>query len=403
MSDGCPTATSLGCAGCADLWRHEAVAGDWPHDGSAEAVLLHPFCTRARHRPVTADLALADLAPPRGPVIQAQVTRMDGLDCWVSDVATTVPPGTRRYPAVVGGGAARTAERALAIGWTECVERRSMLRRPAARVRLVARPLDRPDSETPVWSVEAAAIPDGERVWVSCARVTLASQNRGGLANSTGVAAHPDRDRARHNGLRECVERAGLAAWWTTEGSRRCGPHTAAANERLDRLGISGSSCEVWHVSLGRLQVFGCLICDAGPARTRVTLGSAAAVDVADAFDSAFREATQLAAAPVLTRTPSGVSFGAPYVGHPVPADYMVELRSAFPAGDCPGAEPASGDETLDDLLSAAGGEAYEFTYRDRLTEALGLHVLRVWCPRLPTLSRASRSPSGLPALFVGG
>ncbi|GGQ07082.1 YcaO-like family protein [Streptomyces roseolilacinus] len=447
------------CPTCAALWEGERAHLPGPGadrgTGPRHRAVLHPWCPRhagTAHRPVPARPG-TDAAggtgtpPPHGPLLGQRVVYDAGLRLWSSDVVMTVPAGTRAHPAVVGGGIAEDPETALAVGWVEALERRCTLRRPRERLRFTRHPGGAPrrshgsgDDDRPRWWVSARDVRDARASWVPLEHTVVDSQRRGPApdvrTDSTGMAAHPDKDEALLRGAREHLERAALHAWWTSPGSRRCARHGAAALAWLldGTQVLRGARVDVWHVRRGDWHVAGCLVLTPGDGGTaRAAFGSGAATDVEAAVRSACREAYQMHTAPGISLTRTGGARFGPATGHTeVPGDYGDRFRRAFPAdGSCaadgpaatpPGTGPALGGgagaerpephgpaapgggrarpepappRPVASVLDALGAPAAYTDCGDPLTDALGLHVVRVVCPGLPRLTAACRSVTG--------
>ncbi|MEU0666483.1 YcaO-like family protein [Streptomyces lavendulocolor] len=415
------------CPTCAALWaaEREHLTGrrhTRPADGTGLRSVLHPHCPRhpyavpGRPRGET----------PYGPLLGRRVEHDAGLRLWVSDVVLTVPPGTRGHPAVVGGGIADDPDEALTIGWVEALERRCTLRRPRERLRFTGRPvstLRTPDTaadDPPQWRVAAHRLCDGETVWLPLPHAVVDSQRHDPAdadvrTDSTGMAAHPDRDSALFRGARELLERTALHAWWTGPGSHRCTGHSARTLEWLRDSAhvLPGVTVDVWHVRKGSWYVAGCLLLTPRhDGIVRAAFGSGAAPNVEAAVAAASREAYQMHTAPRISLTPAGAARFGPATGHTVvPGDYGARFRRAFPAdSSCTparrehGAAPDLPDGgLLHSVLDSLGAPAAFSDCGDQLTDALGLHVVRVMCPGLPRLTPATRSASGgLRPRFLG-
>lgn len=411
-----------GCTLCSELWLNESAQAGWAgkQAKNSQPRLLHPSCPRPHETPPTTTiLTPGDLKPPYGPVLAAEAAYDAGLGLWTSDVAVIPPTGTLHYPALVGGGVASSRDHALLLGWTEAIERRCLMRRPRAAVRL--RNGDpkwggtQPAPSTGLlWAVEARSLRDGSPAWLPYEQVMLGSQLRGTMArgntDSTGVAAHPDRNHARLNGVKECAERAGLVEWWTGDQSCRCRPHAARATKWLATSHISpaNSFCEVWHHRIGTVVTAGCLLLTPQGDELLVTFGAGAASTETAATWSAFREALHLTLARELLQTSDKKGeFGNPQIGQALPQGYLNRFRRTFPlSATCPedsALQQSSGPDTWQTYASGMPSSVLEVDCGDQLTDALGLHVLRIVCRDAPRLTRATRASTGLQPTFTGG
>lgn len=413
------------CPSCRGLWAAEAGAFAGTTRHSAHASVVHPDCLEHLEHPCGVELRLPLTSPPEGmsvhapdgPLLGQRVIEEKAAGLWSSDVVLTVPGGTRKYPAIVGGGVASTADDALTLGWIEALERRCSLRRPRARLVFAGRPpgptLRPVATESPTWWAEARTL-DGSAAWVPLQDTVLASQWRGkslSTTDSTGMAAHTSKASAILHGLRECVERAGLHHWWTQQGSRRCSVHSRVATALLrgSSLALPRSECEAWHVQIGAWHVAGCLIFTETSEGFTAAFGGGAALDDDAAVRAAWKEAFQMHTAPQLTIARDGqLVFGAA-VGHTsVADDFRVRFLTDFPASsDCPKPAEAGADTTEWDmvasLLKAIDRPVATVDAGDGLTDALDLHVLRVVCPGISRLTPDTCAPSGLTPVFLGG
>ncbi|MEU0244918.1 YcaO-like family protein [Streptomyces sp. NPDC006235] len=413
---------SAECPSCKGLWAAEAGSFAVTIPALSPASVVHPDCLE---HPRGDELRVSLTSPPEGvsvhapygPLIGQQVIEDPDAGLWSSDVVLTVPGGTRGYPAMVGGGVASTADDALTLGWIEALERRCSLRRPRGQLVFAGRPpgptLPLEAAESPTWWAAAHTL-DGSALWLPLQDTVLASQWRGGspcTTDSTGMSAHTSKESAIFHGLRECVERAGLHQWWTQQGSRRCSDHSLVATALLhaSTLALPQSDCEAWHVRLGRWQVAGCLIFTETKEGFRAAFGAGAALGADAAVRAAWREAFQMHTAPQLTVARDGqLVFGAA-IGHTlIDDDFRARFLRDFPTSPgClelaeAGTDPTERDE-VDSLLKAIDRPVATVDTGDELTDALGLHVLRVICPGMPKFTPGTRAPSGLTPAFLGG
>ncbi|MFH8689693.1 YcaO-like family protein [Streptomyces anulatus] len=413
------------CPTCAALWttEREHLTGrrHARPDGVGRRSVLHPHCPR--HPCAAPGRPGSDT--PYGPLIGRRVVHDAGLGLWVSDVVLTVPPGTRGHRAVVGGGVTDDPTLALTIGWTEALERRCTLRRPREGLRFTERPVNglsapgTAEDDRPRWRVAAHRLRGEGTVWLPLPLTVVDSQRLGpegaGVrTDSTGMAAHPVKESALFRGARELLERAALHAWWTGPGSDRCTGHSARTLEwlRSSAQVLPGVTADVWHIRRGSWYVAGCLVLTPRRDGTlRAAFGSGAAPDVGTAVTAASREAYQMHTAPRISLTPAGAARFGPAEGHTeVPGDYGTRFRRAFPpnsactpAGQEGEAVPGGSDrDLLDSVADSLGAPAAHSDCGDQLTDALGLHVVRVVCPGLPRTTSATRSACGLRPAFLG-
>ncbi|WP_373299399.1 YcaO-like family protein [Streptomyces phaeofaciens] len=309
---------------------------------------------------------------------------------------------------------AATPKDALTLGWIEALERRCTFRRPRERLILATQPPGPATSGTvtvgaPTWWTMAHEL-DGMPTWLPFQEAVLASQWRGASAittDSTGMSAHTSKERAVFHGLREWVERSALHQWWTQRGSR-CSIHTDITSDLLKRspLALPHSDCEVWHLRRGNWHVAGCLIFTEHGERLTAAFGGGAGVTVDSAVHSAWREAFQMHTAPRPVASQEGrVRFDPPNGHNPVGENFRARFLETFPSrSDCGEIETAPIEERgTESLVEAVDGRAVTVDCGDELTDALGLHVLRVVCPELPRFTPDTRAPSGLTPVFLGG
>ncbi|MDR6981006.1 ribosomal protein S12 methylthiotransferase accessory factor YcaO [Streptomyces sp. 3330] len=357
---------------------------------------------------------------PFGPLLLQQVVEDASAGVWSSDVLVTVPRGTRGFPAVVGGGMAATAEQALTLGWIEAFERRCSFRRPREQLIFAVQPpglamSEAVAEEAPMWWTQAHGL-DGEPTWLPLQEAVLASQWRGTppvTTDTTGMSAHTSKERAILHGLREWLERSVLHRWWTQPDSTRCSIHSRMASDlmRGSSLALPDSACEVWHLRHGDWHVAGCVIFTERGIRPTAAFGGGTALTADAAVNAAWREAFQMHIAPQPAVTREGQIVFGPPIGHtPVDEDFRIRFLAQFPArSDCtePGREEpidhAEEAGTRDSILKVVDGPVATVDCGDELTDALGLHVLRVLCPALPRFTPDTRTPSGLAPAFLGG
>ncbi|MEV6701826.1 YcaO-like family protein [Streptomyces sp. NPDC051453] len=405
------------CGGCDALWESERHAAGWAPQARPAVSLLHPLCPK-EHQDLSTDPepALHYLAPGLGPLLATDLTHDEGLGLWMSDVAVTLPVGAAlQQRAIVAGAVADEPQRALLLGWTEALERRCTLARPRGGIRLASylrAGTDRAATDAPQWLLEGRQFASAEPVWLPYERVVhhslLRGQGRRTGTDSTGVAAYPEPGGARMRALREVVERAGLAQWWSTAGSDRCARHTQTVNSwlRLSALVPRAATADVWHTHHEGHHVAGCLITTATNLGPHAVFGSAAHRSVDAAVEAAFREALQLHLTRVLVvsdgRRPE---FGRRYIGKAVQETFPAAFREAFPLQDrCVGSD--GGQQAIAEDPAGAPQditpEAVEVDCGDALTDRLGLSVLRVVLPSPLRFSAQTTTSGGLNPEFLG-
>jgi ribosomal protein S12 methylthiotransferase accessory factor YcaO len=406
------------CGGCDALWESERHAAGWAPQPRSAVSLLHPLCPKD-HRDLSVDPepALHFLAPGLGPLLATDLTHDEGLGLWMSDVAITLPVGAAlQQRAIVAGAVAEEPQRALLLGWTEALERRCTLARPRGRVRLASYPRTGTDraaaADAPEWLLEGRRFASAEPAWLPYEQGVhhslLRGQGRRTGADSTGVAAYPKPGGARMRALRECVERAGLARWWSTAGSERCARHTQTVNAWLRRSALAprAATADVWHTHHSGHHVAGCLITTATNLGPHVVFGSAAHRSVGAAVESAFREALQLHLTRVLVMSKDRrPEFGRRYIGKAVREGFPAAFRKAFPLQEgCVRTDGGLQETPEDPAISPEDitQEAVEVDCGDALTDRLGLSVLRVVLPSLVRFSAQTTASDGLSPDFLG-
>ncbi|WP_078848158.1 MULTISPECIES: YcaO-like family protein [unclassified Streptomyces] len=401
------------CGSCDALWDGERRTAGWAPQPGPGVSLLHPLCPKDHRARGTDARSPGDFLPPgMGPVLATALTHDPGLGLWMSDVAVTPPTGADlQQRAIVAGAVAEDPQRALLLGWTEALERRCTLARPRGPVRLAAYPKTGAGhtsvGDTPQWQLEGRRSASAEPVWLPYEQVVhhsvLQGQGRQTGTDSTGVAAYPDPIGARVRAVRECIERAGLALWWSEAGSVRCALHTEEANSLLRQSSLvpRAATADVWHTYRAGHHVAGCLITTATNLGPYAVFGSGAHRSVDAAIHAAFGEALQLHLTRVLVvDEDQRPAYSRRYIGKALPASFAAAFREAFPLQDqC--VQTDFGDEmTAED--PAGTTEAVEVDCGDALTDGLGLSVIRVVLPSLPRFSARTTAPGGLNPDFLG-
>lgn len=379
------------CPGCISLWTVEAARAGLGVDRAKDPLrpgLAHPDCLES-HVFTSFDFghSLEWVAPPYGPVLRCSTQFQQASGLWLSDVALTLPAGSRNV-AIVAGGAGPTRMEAVCKGWFEGLERRSAHTRPRGQVRLSV-------PNTNEWALHGASyVSDGQTGTVPVPSCQLPN-------DSIGFALFDTYEEAAARALLEVLERSMLDDWWAATDSVRCSEHSHAATQRLGALDVDGSGADVWHYQWEGITVTGCLWWWSDDESTiSCSFGSAASPDAAIATKAAVDESSHLRHGSDLYVVDGRPVFGPSYPPASLPPQYIDELHEHYPLGECHLKEirPSKPLAQLGDEVRAV-----VLDYGNSLTDSLGLHVLRTWVPDMRKFSLESTNTAGFRATFAPG